>query len=241
MNLYEKIAAVMSDVAYLAKDDNVATDGGKSYKAISEEKVTSTVRASLLKNKLVILPIAQEHKREDERITDSYGKEKINRITTVNVTYRIVNTEKPEEYIDVSSSGTGVDTQDKGVGKAMTYAYKYMLLRTFAIPTGDDADKLSSDLYDAGLYGEPTEKERREADAAKADEINENFNLASVEPMATKEQIESIIKGCDITGTIVASIAKHYGVEALKNLTQEQAKEVLKRISNKANRQADAV
>ena len=85
------------------------------------------------------------------------------------------------------------------------------------------------------------EKERREADAAKADEINENFNLASVEPMATKEQIESIIKGCDITGTIVASIAKHYGVETLENLTQEQAKEVLKRLSNKANRQADAV
>lgn len=85
------------------------------------------------------------------------------------------------------------------------------------------------------------EKERREADAARADEINENFNLASVEPMATKEQIESIIKGCDITGTIVASIAKHYGVETLENLTQEQAKEVLKRLSNKANRQADAV
>lgn len=86
----------------------------------------------------------------------------------------------------------------------------------------------------------PTKPEM-EADAAKADEINENFNLASVEPMATKEQIESIIKGCDITGTIVASIAKHYGVETLENLTQEQAKEVLKRLSNKANRQADAV
>lgn len=85
------------------------------------------------------------------------------------------------------------------------------------------------------------EMERREADAAKADKINENFNLASVEPMATKEQIESIIKGCDITGTIVASIPKHYGVEVLKNLTQEQAEEVLKRLSNKANRQADAV
>ena len=41
----------------------------------------------------------------------------------------------------------------------------------------------------------PTKPEM-EADAAKADEINENFNLASVEPMATKEQIESIIKGC---------------------------------------------
>ena len=67
MNIYEKIAAVMKDVSYLAKDDSVATGGGKSYKAISEEKVTSTVRVSLLKNNLVIIPISQEHKREDER------------------------------------------------------------------------------------------------------------------------------------------------------------------------------
>lgn len=222
MNLYEKIAAVMSDVAYLAKDDNVATGGGKSYKAISEEKVTSTVRASLLKNKLVILPIAQEHKREDERITDSYGKEKINRITTVNVTYRIVNTEKPEEYIDVPSSGTGVDTQDKGVGKAMTYAYKYMLLRTFAIPTGDDADKLSSDLYDAGLYGEPTEKERREADGKKANEINKGFDPGKT-AMATEEQIEAIKAAAKEAKVDIMTTLKAKGKRSLYDLTYVEA------------------
>lgn len=236
MNLYEKIAAVMSDVAYLAKDDNVATGGGKSYKAISEEKVTSTVRTSLLKNKLVILPIAQEHKREDERITDSYGKEKINRITTVNVTYRIVNTEKPEEYIDVASSGTGVDTQDKGVGKAMTYAYKYMLLRTFAIPTGDDADRLSSDLYDAGLYGEPTEKERREADAARADEINKGFSDALERAgMAADEQIEAIKAAAIATKTDVMSALRHKGKASLKELTYEEADALIRTLNKKAD------
>lgn len=236
MNLYEKIAAVMSDVAYLAKDDNVATGGGKSYKAISEEKVTSTVRTSLLKNKLVILPIAQEHKREDERITDSYGKEKINRITTVNVTYRIVNTEKPEEYIDVPSSGTGVDTQDKGVGKAMTYAYKYMLLRTFAIPTGDDADRLSSDLYDAGLYCEPTEKERREADAARADEINKGFSDALERAgMATNEQIEAIKAAAIATKTDVMSAIRHKGKASLKELTYEEADALIGTLNKKAD------
>lgn len=234
MNLYEKIAAVMSDVAYLAKDDNVATGGGKSYKAISEEKVTSTVRTSLLKNKLVILPIAQEHKREDERITDSYGKEKINRITTVNVTYRIVNTEKPEEYIDVPSSGTGVDTQDKGVGKAMTYAYKYMLLRTFAIPTGDDADRLSSDLYDAGLYGEPTEKERREADAAKADEINKGFDAGRTE-LATAEQVKAIREACAAIGYEEIKILSAYHVNSLEALTNKGAENVLRRLNQKAD------
>lgn len=36
----------------------------------------------------------------------------------------------------------------------MTYAYKYLLLRTFAIPTGDDPDKVSSDVYTENLTGE---------------------------------------------------------------------------------------
>ncbi len=239
MNIYEKIAAVMQDVSYLAKDDSVATGGGKSYKAISEEKVTSTVRASLLKNKLVVLPIVQEHKREDEKVTDNYGKEKINRISTVNVIYRIVNIEKPEEYIDVASSGTGVDTQDKGVGKAMTYAYKYMLLRTFAIPTGDDSDKVASDIYDASLYGEPTNAQKKCADIGKADEINKGFAPHKV-AMATKQQIENLIKGCEATGTDAITITKHYGVEGFHDLTEAQAKEALTRLNNKANRKATA-
>lgn len=153
MNLYEKIASVMKDVSYLSKDDRVDTGNGRSYRAISEEKVTSTVRESLQKNGLVILPVRQEHRRTDETVTDQYGKQKVNRISSVDVTYRIQNIEDPGDYIEVMSSGTGVDTQDKGVGKAMTYAYKYMLLRVFAIPTGEDADKISSERYDQELYG----------------------------------------------------------------------------------------
>lgn len=59
--------------------------------------------------------------------------------------------------------------------------------------------------------------------------------------MATKQQIESLIKGCDATGTDAITITKHYGVEAFKDLTQAQAKEALTRLNNKANRQENAV
>ena len=90
-------------------------------------------------------------------------------LTTVDVTYRIVNTENPDEYVDVVSSGTGVDTQDKGVGKAMTYAYKYMLLRTFAIPTGEDPDKVSSAQLD------------EEAKAQEEAEKTESAKITSVD------------------------------------------------------------
>lgn len=147
MNVYEKIAEVMKDVTYLAKDGFVETGKGKGYKAITEEKVTSTVRESLIKHGLVIVPVAQSRSTTNEAVVDRYGNNKINHLVELDIEYRVQNVEDPEDYVVAVSSGAGVDTQDKAVGKAMTYSYKYLLLRTFGIPTGEDPDKVSSDIY----------------------------------------------------------------------------------------------
>ena len=135
MTIYEKMMSIMADVQYLAKDDRVEF-GNTKYKALSEEKVTSIMRAELLKHKLVVFPIDQTAIRSGS-------------ITHVDVRYRMVNVENPEEFIEIVSCGDGADTQDKGSGKAMTYAFKYMWLRTFALPTGEDPDKISSEELDA--------------------------------------------------------------------------------------------
>jgi len=127
--IYKKILQVMEDVEYLTKDDTISYKD-VHYKGLSEEKVTRTIRDKLVKYNIVVFPIAQSHHREGT-------------LTTVDVTYRFVDVEDGS-YFDAVSSGTGSDTQDKGVGKAMTYAYKYLWLRTFAIPTGEDPDKVSS-------------------------------------------------------------------------------------------------
>ena len=153
MNIYEKIHQVMQDIQYMQKDGFVETGNGKGYKAMTDEKVASTLRPALLKARLVILPVSMETARTDEDITDKFGNVKKNRVTDCSVTYRIFDIDNPSDYVDVVSSGTGVDTQDKGIGKAMTYARKYMLLNSFLIPTGNDTDDISSDMYDAQLYG----------------------------------------------------------------------------------------
>lgn len=137
MNIYEKMSAIMQDVQYLTKDDQVKF-GTTSYKALSEEKVTGIMRAELIKYKLLVYPIQQSASR-------------IGQITHVDVMYRLVNVENPEEYIDIASCGDGADSQDKGSGKAMTYAFKYMWLRAFALPTGEDPDKISSAELDEKL------------------------------------------------------------------------------------------
>lgn len=148
MNIYEKILAIMQDVQYLAKDDHVKF-GQQDYKALSEEKVTSVMRDELIKNKLVVFPIAQESNRAGN-------------ITHVDTKYRMVNVESPDEFIEIVSCGDGADTQDKGSGKAMTYAFKYMWLRVFALPTGEDPDKISSAELDDKAKKEAEKKAKEE-------------------------------------------------------------------------------
>lgn len=139
MNIYQKISEIMKAVEYLAKDDKVEF-GNTKYKAISEEKVTKTIRKELINQGIVIIPITQEC-----TVTELIRTEKsVNQRADIHIRYRIQNIDDINDYIEVESNGSGVDTQDKAVGKAMTYAYKYMLLRTFAIPTGEDPDKISS-------------------------------------------------------------------------------------------------
>lgn len=182
--LYKKIHEVMKDVEYLQKDDKVEF-GQTKYKAISEEKVTSTVRASLIKNGLVIIPSEQEHSREGT-------------LSTVNTKYRIIDIETGEYEIAVSS-GTGADTQDKGVGKAMTYSYKYLLLRTFAIPTGEDPDKISSAELDQKAEKPKQQKSKQSVLKAKWEQLAGNLDAfddwytSTINKGATEQQMDELL------------------------------------------------
>ncbi len=169
-NIFQRISAVMQDVQYLAKDDQIEF-GKTKYRAISEEKVTTTIRKSLITHGIVIVPVKQEHRKDGV-------------LTTVDVTYRIQNIENENDYIEAMSSGTGVDTQDKGVGKAMTYAYKYLLLRTFAIPTGEDPEKESSAELD--------DRFSREQKVEYIDDIKKKVLLDSLSVVGS--DIESTLK-----------------------------------------------
>ena len=147
MSLHEKIVAIMGEVQYIQKDMRVSFQR-TNYSALSETKVTSVIRNQLIKYGLTMIPVYQEYQRIVEKD-----------ITVLNVTYRLTDSNSGE-YIDVVSTGEGRDTQDKGAGKASTYAFKYALLRLFNIPTGDDPDIISSDEHDHNIKEE--DKAKRE-------------------------------------------------------------------------------
>lgn len=52
-----------------------------------------------------------------------------------------VNIDNPSDQRTVRYAGHGIDNQDKGVGKAISYAVKYALLKTFCLETTDDVER----------------------------------------------------------------------------------------------------
>jgi hypothetical protein len=225
MSLHEKILAVMTEVEYLNKDDTVGS-GKNEYKGISEEKVTETVRKSLIKNKLVLFPIEQIQSRTDTVLKDSYGNEKVNRLTTVETKYKIVDVETGEFEI-LASSGQGADTQDKGIGKAMTYSYKYLLLRTFAIPTGEDPDKVSSLDYDKQFEQKNANKQPQQPQPDKQPQQPQKIS----EPQA--KRLFALAKG---NLDIVKLIITKYKYENTKDITTADYKNISSEIEFESNK-----
>lgn len=212
--VYEKILAVMSAVNYLNKDGFVETGKGKGYKALTDEKVLAAVRPALVAAGLVILPVKMEQQRTDEQVKAYDGSTKTNRITDVSVTYRIINVEDPKDYVEVVSAGTGVDTQDKGIGKAMTYAKKYAILNSFLIPSGEDTDQISSDKYTEQLMGPAPAQAPTEEPAAPVQQSDRAINIKTTIVLAEKYGKKALIN------------ANGYNGRAWDSLTDDEVKKL---------------
>ena len=189
MNIYEKINKIMADTPYIFKDGKIEF-GNTKYRAVTEENVLSMLRPKMIEQGLVMFPVTLEATKEGT-------------LTTANMVFKVVNAENPEESILVASGGQGADSQDKGIGKAITYANKYALLKMFLVPTGDDPDKVSSEEITAKL---------NEAYAKKEAEKGEDDLL--------RKQIYELGKG-DLT-RINEYVGKIFGGKILGELTTEE-------------------
>lgn len=153
MNIYEKMLAIQTELQTVAKNLNVETGNGRGYKAVSERDIIDAVKPLEQKYKVYSYPTSRRIIREETYETESTYKDKTTKKTTfyklIEVEYTFVNAEEPMEYVKTISYAEGIDSQDKGCGKAMTYADKYALMKAYKISTGDDPDQNASteELY----------------------------------------------------------------------------------------------
>ena len=144
MNIYEKLAAITAELSVVAKNLMVG-EGRSSYKAVGEADVLAAVKPLEAKYKVYSYPLSRAVIDSDiittKKVYNGQESETSKFFMRVETVYRFVNTEDPNEFVDITTYGDGVDSNDKAPGKAMTYGDKYALLKAYKIITGDDPDK----------------------------------------------------------------------------------------------------
>lgn len=163
LNIHQRLAAVMETVTYIKKEEKK----GMHYSIVSHDAVTAKVRPALLRAGIVYYPVRCEHTHNGNR-------------AECGMTIRFVNIDEPTDFFDVQTFGYGVDPQDKGPGKAMSYAVKYALLKALGLETGDDADHDNIDHS----KNDPAQKDPREY----ADRM-----IAAVQKAITDEKYNAVV------------------------------------------------
>ena len=219
MNIFEKMAAITAELQTVAKNMTVGT-GNNKYKAVSERDILDAVKPLEEKHGVYSYPASREVLESnllesEDTYTDYNGnttiKQKTTFMTRINTVYRFVNIENPEEYIETTTFAEGIDSQDKGSGKAMTYADKYALMKAYKISTGDDPDQDPSEDTNYKKKGngnkpktedkpkaQPKQKTPREQLIAKLNEkgidVNEYAKEKGLNAQTTPERFTELLK-----------------------------------------------
>ncbi|AST86251.1 hypothetical protein CIG66_07145 [Ralstonia pseudosolanacearum] len=143
-NIHQRMLDVMRAVGYVQKEDKKVNG---QYTFVSHDAVKAKIRPALIENGILPIPTIKSHTQDGNR-------------TEADVVVKFVNVDKPDDFIEIELFGYGIDPQDKGPGKAMSYAVKYAFLNGFCLETGDDPER-------DNIPHEPGEKVEPEAKPAK--------------------------------------------------------------------------
>lgn len=184
-NLYKKMHAVMSETKSLERDKEVGY-GRNAYKAISESNVLNEIKPLFKKHGLIIFPISVDVvDRVDTFITKDGESSRL--MTQVIPKWKIVDVESGESEV-ITSIGNGVDTQDKASGKAMTYALKVALQKTFMLFSGEDSDNdFSDDITRSQTKQSPEDQSKLKRAVELFDQMDETFKSAVLKGYKIKD------------------------------------------------------
>lgn len=196
-NIAKAIISVMKSVKGMEKKMKVGS-GNYSYQGTADKDVKEIFNQALAENGLCVLPISVEDEIHVERFVDQYNKQKMSVMTVVKTKYMLLH--ESGESIELAGYGQGVDSQDKGAGKATTYALKNCLLYTFLTPVGkiDDTDATHSEEIATPPAAPAAPKK-----AAKKKLTKDQFESAVG---GTKLQIKTVLDKFTMTATQKATL-----------------------------------
>ena len=133
-NIHQRILLVMDELRYIQKGDKTVNN---QYTFVSHDAVSAAAHPLFVKHGIVMVPSVKSWDQVGNR-------------TSVLMSVRFVNADNPDDCVEIDVLGFGIDSQDKGPGKAVSYATKYAVLKILMLETGDDPERDSIEHVGAG-------------------------------------------------------------------------------------------
>lgn len=143
------LLAVMAEVGVVGKD---GWNEQQRFNFRGIDAVLDRVGPLLHKHGVVPIPIVEQQTYRDVEVGN---KRTQMREATVQVRYRFCAVDG--SYVDAVVPGEALDSGDKGTSKAMSVAYRTVLIQTLAIPTSEQDPDASS--YERSAATAPTRPE----------------------------------------------------------------------------------
>lgn len=145
LNLYQKIADVKANIDGFTKDTK-----GYNFSYVSGSQILHRIRSKMIENNLLLVPNTTNEQWTTHTYKNKKGNEVIDFVVEMDLNYKWINADKPEEQLEISYHAFGQQSDiSQAHGTALTYAERYFLMKFFNIPTDeDDADaKQKQDKY----------------------------------------------------------------------------------------------
>jgi hypothetical protein len=205
LTIAQRVVRVMIDADRVVKRGQ--TQFGERYSYARIDDVMAALREPMARHGLVL------HWTQAAREVSEYGPTKGGAMQyrhTVAVAFELRNADLVDELPWTTTlEGDAIDTGDKGMGKALSYAFKNYLLKTFLLPSGDEAD---NEAY----APEPQRAQKQRAEKPAESEAEQAHRKAQSAFFAT-------LKDQDIDkGVAKAWLVRNYKLESTKEATTEQ-------------------
>jgi len=187
LNLFQKMIEVRKSVPYLKKDNQ-----GYQFKYVSSSQALGALRGKM--DELGVLLLVEVSESTIREKTTAKGG--VQYLTELVLQYTWIDADNPQDRMACRFYGQGIDDGEKGVGKALTYAEKYLLLKTFNIAT----DKDDPDYFQEKAN---TAKEKSGDSKGGSPDMATEEQLKFMRNVAQNEKIAWIVKE-----TLVAALKK---------------------------------
>lgn len=177
MNIYQRLHAVRGELGFLEKDKEVQINNKVAYGYISHDAVTAAVRVPLQKHGVMVVPSVAEYKNDGNRME-------------ARIKVDFINIDDPQDRVTVETVGYGVDSSDKGPGKAFSYALKYAYLKLFLLNSGEDIE--TDDIKHDPATTKTSEIEKSKKEANEAIQVAAKNFKAAIDGATTVKELNEL-------------------------------------------------